>query len=88
MSGESGTGRDIFITESDISNLIKSKGAILAAMKVLTDSMGLGFDDLEAICVAGGFGNYLNIENSIFIGLLPDVDGLCFKVCLCVVVHG
>ncbi|MFH1624896.1 MAG: ASKHA domain-containing protein [Pseudomonadota bacterium] len=71
--GETETGRDVVITEGDISNLIKSKAAILAAMRVLLKSVGLSFTDLEKIFVAGGFGNYLNVEKAIFIGLLPDV---------------
>jgi uncharacterized 2Fe-2S/4Fe-4S cluster protein (DUF4445 family) len=70
---ETETGKDVVITESDISNLIKSKGAILAAMRVLMNSVGMSFEDLEKIYVAGGFGNYLDVEKAIFIGLLPDV---------------
>jgi uncharacterized 2Fe-2S/4Fe-4S cluster protein (DUF4445 family) len=70
---ESETGSPVVVTEDDIGNLIKSKGAILAAMKVLLENLGLGFADLKRIYVAGGFGAHLNIEKAIFIGLLPDV---------------
>jgi uncharacterized 2Fe-2S/4Fe-4S cluster protein (DUF4445 family) len=70
---ETETGKSVVITESDISNLIKSKGAILAAMRLLLNSVGMSFEDLERIFVAGGFGNHLDVEKAIFIGLLPDV---------------
>jgi uncharacterized 2Fe-2S/4Fe-4S cluster protein (DUF4445 family) len=70
---ETETGNSVVVTESDISNLIKSKGAILAAMRLLLGSVGMSFLDLERIFVAGGFGNYLDVEKAIFIGLLPDV---------------
>ena len=70
---ETEAGKSVVITEDDISNLIKSKGAVLAAMRVLLNSVGVSFQDLEKIFVAGGFGNYLNVEKAIFIGLLPDV---------------
>jgi len=70
---ETETGKSVVINESDISNLIKSKGAILAAMRVLLNSVGMSFEDLERILVAGGFGNYLDVEKAIFIGLLPDI---------------
>ncbi|MGD8314202.1 MAG: ATP-binding protein, partial [Syntrophobacterales bacterium] len=70
---ETETGNSVAVTESDISNLIKSKGAILAAMRLLLSSVGMSFLDLERIFVAGGFGNYLDVEKAIFIGLLPDV---------------
>ncbi len=70
---ETDTGEKVVLTEDDIGNLIKSKGAILAAMKVLVESVGLSFADIEELFVAGGFGNFLDIENSILIGLLPDI---------------
>ena len=70
---ETETGKDVVISEDDISNLIKSKGAILAAIRVLLNSVGMSFGDLERIFVAGGFGNYLDVEKAIFIGLLPDL---------------
>ncbi|NIS72217.1 MAG: DUF4445 domain-containing protein [Proteobacteria bacterium] len=70
---ESGTGKDIVITEHDISNLIKSKGAVFAAATVLVRSVGYNFSDIDRIFVAGGFGNYLNIQKAVTIGLLPDL---------------
>ncbi len=70
---ESESGEPIVITETDIDNLMKSKGAIFAAIKSLMDYIGLGFDQIERFYVAGGFGNFLNIEKSIAIGLLPDI---------------
>ena len=70
---ESETGNDIVITEYDISNLIKSKGAVYAAATILAKSVGVDFNDMDRIYIAGGFGNYLNIKNAIGIGLLPDL---------------
>ncbi|SHF78627.1 Uncharacterized 2Fe-2 and 4Fe-4S clusters-containing protein, contains DUF4445 domain [Desulfacinum infernum DSM 9756] len=70
---ESETGEPVVITEDDIGNLMKSKAAVLAAMKVLLESLGLRFSDLDRLYVAGGFGAHLDIEKSIRIGLLPDV---------------
>ena len=73
QADQSETGRDIVITEYDISNLIKSKAAVFAAATVLVQSVGMGFSDIERIFVAGGFGNYLNIQKAISMGLLPDL---------------
>ncbi len=70
---ETESGQPIVITEDDISNLIKSKGAMLASVKVLLNSMDMEFTDLQRIYVAGGFGAHLDIEKAIFIGLLPDI---------------
>ena len=73
-SQETETGKDLTIRESDISNLIRSKGAVFAAIKSLVDYVGLSFNDIDTFFVAGGFGSYLDIPKAIAIGLLPDID--------------
>ena len=70
---ESDTRKDIVFTEIDIGNVIKSKAAVLSAGKVLIESVGMNFQNIDRIFVAGGFGNYLNIQSAITIGLLPDI---------------
>jgi uncharacterized 2Fe-2S/4Fe-4S cluster protein (DUF4445 family) len=67
------TAAHVVITESDIDNLIKSKGAVFAAIKSLMDYIGLEFDIIDTLYVAGGFGSFLNIPKSVAIGLLPDI---------------
>jgi uncharacterized 2Fe-2S/4Fe-4S cluster protein (DUF4445 family) len=70
---ETDTGSPIVITESDIGNLIKSKGAVFAALKSLIEYIGLSFEQLDGLFVAGGFGSFLNIPKAVAIGLLPDI---------------
>jgi len=70
---ETETGQSIVITQTDIDNIIRSKGAIFAAIKSLINYAGLTFNELNKIYVAGGFGNYLNIDKAVGIGLLPDI---------------
>ena len=36
--------------------------------------MELDFNDIKKIFIAGGFGTYIDIENAVDIGLLPDID--------------
>lgn len=67
-------GKDLIITENDISHLIRSKGAVYSACSVLLKSSGLDYDKIDSFYIAGGFGQRLNIENAVRIGLLPDVD--------------
>ncbi|HUU38486.1 MAG TPA: ASKHA domain-containing protein [Candidatus Desulfaltia sp.] len=67
-------GRDLVISEKDIANLIRTKGAIYSACAVLLKNIGLAFDRLDAVYLAGGFGEHLNIENAVRIGLLPDLE--------------
>jgi uncharacterized 2Fe-2S/4Fe-4S cluster protein (DUF4445 family) len=71
---ETETGQAVSISEIDISNLIRSKGAVFAATKSLLDYVGLRFEQLDTIYLAGGFGSSLNIPKAIGIGLLPDIN--------------
>uniref|UniRef100_A0A7V6CE24 DUF4445 domain-containing protein n=1 Tax=Thermodesulfobacterium geofontis TaxID=1295609 RepID=A0A7V6CE24_9BACT len=69
----SATGEDIVFTENDIENVIRAKGAIFAGCQILLESIGLSFEDIERIYLAGTFGNYIDLEEAIIIGLLPDI---------------
>jgi uncharacterized 2Fe-2S/4Fe-4S cluster protein (DUF4445 family) len=66
--------RDITITESDIDNLIRAKGAMYSAVQTLLEEVGLTIDSIEEIILAGGFGSYVDLESAMIIGLLPETD--------------
>jgi uncharacterized 2Fe-2S/4Fe-4S cluster protein (DUF4445 family) len=70
---ETGIDSEIVITQADIANLVRSKGAIYAAVSILVESMGLSINEVHCVYLAGGFGNYLNVRNAITIGMLPDM---------------
>lgn len=71
---ETGTEKDIVITESDIATLIRTKGAIYTAAEAILNHVGLTWSSVEKIFISGGFGNHLDVRRSIIIGLLPDLD--------------
>ena len=66
--------RDIVITEIDIENLIRAKGAMYSGYMTLLTEVGLTIDQLDRIFLAGGFGSYIDLEKAMVIGLLPEVD--------------
>jgi uncharacterized 2Fe-2S/4Fe-4S cluster protein (DUF4445 family) len=70
---ESATGHDIVFTENDIENLIRAKGAMFAGYQILLESVGLTLQDLERVFLAGTFGSFIDLEDAITIGLLPDL---------------
>ncbi|MHC4322397.1 MAG: ASKHA domain-containing protein, partial [Planctomycetota bacterium] len=76
---DTGIDSEIVISQADISNLIRSKGAIYAAVSLLIESMGLSISDVHCVYLAGGFGNYLNVRNAITIGMLPDMPASRIK---------
>jgi uncharacterized 2Fe-2S/4Fe-4S cluster protein (DUF4445 family) len=73
-SDETGIGKSISITIKDINEILLAKAAIASGAKVLINEAKLSFTDLQNIYIAGSFGTYMNIENAITIGLLPNID--------------
>jgi uncharacterized 2Fe-2S/4Fe-4S cluster protein (DUF4445 family) len=78
-SHETGHGEPVHISQSDIKNLIRSKGAMYTILNVVIQSVGIGFEDIESFYVAGAFGNYIDPKKAITIGMLPDVPLERFK---------
>jgi uncharacterized 2Fe-2S/4Fe-4S cluster protein (DUF4445 family) len=70
---ETARGSDIVLTKVDIDNLIRTKAAIYAGFSVLCDGVGVSLQDAERLLIGGAFGQYINVEKAIQIGLLPDL---------------
>jgi uncharacterized 2Fe-2S/4Fe-4S cluster protein (DUF4445 family) len=66
--------RDVALTEPDIDNLIRAKGAMYSGCMTLLEEVGLSVTDIDHIILAGGFGSYVDLEKAITIGLLPEID--------------
>jgi uncharacterized 2Fe-2S/4Fe-4S cluster protein (DUF4445 family) len=66
-------GVDIVLTQVDIENLIRAKAAIYAGISMLIKGVGLTPDAIERVYVAGGFGNFLKVEQAIALGMIPDM---------------
>lgn len=73
-ANETQIDRDVVLTEPDIDNLIRAKGAIYSGCMTLLEEVGLGVQNLERIILAGGFGSYVDLEKAMTIGLLPEMD--------------
>lgn len=70
---QSGIDRDIVLTEVDIDNFIRAKGAIYAGVTTLLREVGLSVADLEQVILAGAFGSYLDLDSAMSVGLLPEI---------------
>ncbi|MEM0084493.1 MAG: ASKHA domain-containing protein [Candidatus Methanomethylicia archaeon] len=71
-SNETLTGRDIVITEKDIYNLIDAKSSVCAAISILLKKMMLKVYDVDKVYICGAFGRYLDINNAMAIGMIPE----------------
>ena len=66
--------RDVVLTEIDIDNLIRAKGAMYSGCMTLLSEIGLSIQDIDRIIMSGGFGSYIDLEKTMTIGLLPEID--------------
>lgn len=62
---------NIYVTQQDIRQIQLAKAAISAGIKVLVKHMQISLDKIKNVYLAGGFGNYINIESAAIIGLIP-----------------
>jgi uncharacterized 2Fe-2S/4Fe-4S cluster protein (DUF4445 family) len=72
-AGETATGEDLAITIPDLENLVRTKAAIYAACARILENVGLDWDSLARVYIAGGFGRYIQVADAIRIGMLPDL---------------
>ena len=63
----------VAVTQADIREFQKAKGAIRAGLDLLMLEGGYKVEDIEAIDLAGGFGCQLDVGHAIRIGLMPKV---------------
>lgn len=71
---ESWNGREIYISERDISEFLMAKGAIKAGWMTLAEKLGISGEEIERIYIAGSFGRHIDFESAKIIGLLPEVE--------------
>jgi uncharacterized 2Fe-2S/4Fe-4S cluster protein (DUF4445 family) len=70
-ASESLTGQAITINQTDVREVQLAKSAIASGIKILMRQAGRAFDQIDTLFLAGGFGNYINIESAVRIGLIP-----------------
>jgi len=63
----------IVITQKDVREVQLAKSAIVSGVMTLVKMAGYGIEDIDSIFLAGAFGNYIDKESAVSIGLLPDI---------------
>jgi uncharacterized 2Fe-2S/4Fe-4S cluster protein (DUF4445 family) len=54
---------NIKLTQKDIHEFLLAKAAVAAGLEILTRKLSISMTDLETIYIAGGFGNYINLDH-------------------------
>jgi uncharacterized 2Fe-2S/4Fe-4S cluster protein (DUF4445 family) len=70
---DTGNGREVALTETDIDNFIRAKGAIFSAIRTMLAAVDYPIDALEDVYVAGGIGSGINMRQAIRIGIFPNL---------------
>lgn len=66
--------QDLYLTQLDIRELQKAKGAIRAAVDVLMSDLDLEPEDITRVILTGSFGGQVDIQSILTIGMIPPVD--------------
>ena len=71
-SGESqiSLSGNIRLTQKDINEFQLAKAAIAAGLTILAHKLSIEIQDIDEIYIAGGFGNYINVENVVATGMI------------------
>lgn len=64
----------VYVTETDIENVITAKAAIYAAITILLKRCDLRIEDVTHFYLSGAFGKHIDIENAVAIGLIPNIS--------------
>jgi uncharacterized 2Fe-2S/4Fe-4S cluster protein (DUF4445 family) len=71
---ETATGKEITITSRDIQEILLAKAAVYSGASILMKYLDLTNKDIKNLYIAGAFGTYVDVANSMMIGMYPEVD--------------
>jgi uncharacterized 2Fe-2S/4Fe-4S cluster protein (DUF4445 family) len=70
---EAAGGKEISLSEADIDNFIRAKGAVFSAIRTMLGALDFDVNVIDNVYVAGGIGGGINIQQAIRIGMLPNL---------------
>lgn len=87
MFGEINSGEEevkiageVRLTQKDINEFLLAKAAIAAGLTILLKNLNIGVSDLTILYIAGGFGNFITIENLIATGMIELPEEKIHKI--------
>ncbi|MCK9414237.1 MAG: ASKHA domain-containing protein [Prolixibacteraceae bacterium] len=70
----------IRLTQKDVYEFLLAKAAIAAGITILSRNLGIEPSDIHEIYIAGGFGNYIRIENLLATGMVETTEDKIHKM--------
>jgi len=71
--------KNLFLNQSDIREYQLAKAAIATGIEILLNELKITNKDIEHVYLAGGFGNFVNVNNAIQTGLLEFDESKIIK---------
>ncbi|MDO9574123.1 MAG: ASKHA domain-containing protein [Candidatus Contubernalis sp.] len=62
---------EVIISQQDIREIQLVKSSIYTGVQILAEKFGVNIEEIEQILIAGAFGNYIDIDSALAVGLLP-----------------
>ncbi len=78
-ASQSGSSRDVVITQHDVNEIQLAKAAIRAGLEALLKATNTAPKEVKEVIIAGAFGSYLNLKSAIDIGMFPPLPEARFK---------
>jgi len=72
-NGDASGGRSLTLSQWDVRELQKAKGAIRAAVEILLSRLSLRPADLQRVILTGSFGGQIDVQTVLALGMLPPV---------------
>ncbi len=70
----------VFLTGQDIREFQLAKAAIAAGLQILMNHFNITFNEVEKVFIAGGFGNFLTLQNVVQTGLIETNEEKIVKM--------
>jgi len=71
---------NVYLSQKDINEFLLAKAAIATGLTILCKNLSIGLSDIETIYIAGGFGNYINIEHVVTTGMIELQEQKIYKM--------
>ena len=74
FANKSATGEDIYVSQGDIRQIQLVKSSLCTGAEILMETIGLAVEEVDQVLIAGAFGNYIDLDSAVAIGLIPQSD--------------
>jgi uncharacterized 2Fe-2S/4Fe-4S cluster protein (DUF4445 family) len=76
---DTGHGKSIGVTRSDVNEIQLAKGAIRAGLEIILEEGGIEAGDIDEFIIAGAFGTYLDVGSAMTVGMFPELPRERFR---------